>query len=537
MHIINKILRIEDMQKQNGFLSCSRTAVLHLLLVIMLLLYIQTCKAAPSIDTLTDVGSSKVAHVRVLGDELRRLPDTFFGFNLEYLPFQRDLFDSAQRRAKSDALHYFKEMPGSVYRYPGGLISNHFNWEWAVGDPKQRPSQRAVNWHAPVPVDFGPDEYFSFLDEVGGIPWYTLNLVGWSPTEMVNELPSATLAASNQRLAQYLRTRMGAKPVTRYYHLGNELDRNIYRWPPEKYIQRARDTIEAIRKVDPDARFVAFLRDFNLTFGPRFGRNTYQYHMREVLTALPMVDDYSFQYYYDYPADDLGKNSPIPVRLAMFKKAIQYATEVRGGKSPRVWISEHGRSRHPEKKGPTAYKFTNGLGGAISAADFWVAVAQIPAIQGAFLHTGGQWSLFEDTGKELIPMPLYWAVRLLRDTRLPIVLSTQNRSPNVSEYMGGYDMRAVVFTDEARQQYGLWMVNRSSQPTHVTVEIPELAGAKLTMRHGFVAGRAGISADNDPKPPAIVLDPPPQDRQVDKKGMLTLELPANSVSGFRLTRE
>lgn len=537
MPIINRVPLIEGMQEQKAFLRRPCTTVLRgLALGVMLLSHTQMCKAAPSIDELTDVSLSKVAYVRVAGDALRRLPDLFFGFNIEYFEFQRELFDPGQGSVKSDALRYYKEMPGSVYRYPGGLVSNRVNWEWAVGEPGQRLPQRSVGWHDPMPISFGPDEYLDFLDTVDGHPWYTLNLVGWSPTEMVNELASATVAASNQRLAQHLRARMGEKPVTRYYHLGNELDRNVYEWSPEKYVQRSRDSILAIRKVDPDARFVAFLLDFNWSYKTRFGRNTYKNYIREVLTGLPMVDDYSFQYYYDYPVGD-GKNSPIPMRLAMFKKAIQYATDVRGGKSPRVWITEHGRSRNPAIKGVNAYKFTNGLGGAISAADFWIAITQMPAIQGAFLHTGGQWSLFEDTGKGLLPMPLYSTLRLLRDVRLPIVLSTQNSSPNLSGYAGGYDMRAVAFTDEARREYGFWMVNRASQPTRVTVEIPELAGAHLTIRHGFVAGREGISADNDSNPPTVAFNAQPQNRQVDSRGMLTLGLPANSVSGFRLTRE
>jgi hypothetical protein len=393
-----------------------------------------------------------------------------------------------------------------------------------------------VNWHAPIPVSFGPDEYLSFVDEVAGLPWYTLNLVGWSQTEMVNELPSETLAASNQRLARYLRAKHGTSPATRYYQLGNELDRSVYEWPPEKYIQRARDSIQAIQKVDPDARFVAFLRDFNWSYKSRFGRNTYQDFMREVLTELPMVDDYSFQYYYDDPVGGRGNVSAIPVRLAMFKKAIQYATDVRGGKSPRVWITEHARSRHPEKKGVTAYKFTSGLGGAISAADFWTSIAQIPAIQGAFLHIGGQWSLFENTDKGLEPLPIYWALRVLKEAQLPIVLRTQNSSPNLSGYKGGYDMRAVAFTDEGRQEYGLWMINRAPQSIQVTVQLPNLGGANLNVRHVYLAGRKGISADIDNAEPMIDLAGKHSSHRTDNQGRLSLELPANSVSGFRLTR-
>ena len=56
---------------------------------------------------------------------------------------------------------------------------------------------------------------------------------------------------------------MEATGQPRYYELGNELDRSEYQWSHEKYIERARGTIEAIGEVDQDARFVAFLREFD----------------------------------------------------------------------------------------------------------------------------------------------------------------------------------------------------------------------------------------------------------------------------------
>jgi alpha-L-arabinofuranosidase len=473
--------------------------------------------------------------VEVANYMVRRKPESFFGFNMEFFENQTDLFDPATGWFKPNVVKRFSEIPGSMYRYPGGLLSNHFNWEWAVGPYNQRPAQRSVAWHAPAPVMFGVDEYFHFVDAVHGRPWYTLNLLGWSSTDLVTELPSKVVADSNARLATYVLGKTTNKALPRYYQLGNELDRSVYEWLPEKYIQRSQDTIGAMRHVDPDARFVAFLRDFDWKYKVRSGSSTYADFMSQVLTALPMVNDFSLHYYYDYPSRFTHQVSLLPRRLALFKRAIRTATEIRGGKTPNVWVTEHGRSRDPDQKGRQAYKFTGGMGGAISSADFWIAVAQIPAIQGAFLHTGAQWSIFDLDSPELSPMPVYWTIRILSKVDLPIVLATVTTSPNHGGYNGGYDIRAAAFKNETNSNYGLWVVNRSDEASTVTIKISELAGKQLQSRHYFMAGRIGVPAEADTAPPRLQLEGSPVSLKVNANGEFALTLPANSVSSFLLT--
>lgn len=488
-----------------------------------------------SIDELTEIRRGSVPRVEVTNYMVRRKPANFFGFNMEFLENQTDLFDPATGWFKPNVVKHFSEIPGSIYRYPGGLPSNHFNWEWSVGPYNQRPAQRSVAWHAPAPVMFGVDEYFRFVDAVHGRPWYTLNLLGWSSTELVAELPSNVVAESNARLAAYALGKATNKTFPRYYQLGNELDRSVYEWLPAKYIQRSQVTIHAMHRVDPDARFVAFLRDFDWKYKVRGGSSTYSDFMSQVLTALPMVNDFSLHYYYDYPSHFTNKVSLLPRRLALFKRAIRKATEIRGGKTPNVWVTEHGRSRDPDQKGRQAHKFTGGMGGAISSADFWIAAAQIPAIQGAFLHTGAQWSIFDLDSAELSPMPVYWTIRVLSKVDLPIVIAAVTTSPNHSGYNGGYDIRAAAFKNETNSKYGLWVVNRSDEASMVTIKISELAGKQLQTRHYFMAGRMGVPADTDKAPPRLQLDGQPVALKVGANGEFVLALPANSVSSFLLT--
>ena len=90
----------------------------------------------------------------------------------------------------------------------------------------------------------------------------------------------------------------------RNYQLGNELDRAEYQWPVEKYVERSQLTMNAISEVDPDARFVAFLRDFDWTYkGTQRlrGKSKFTDLIPEVLQGLPAVNDFSLHFYYDDP--------------------------------------------------------------------------------------------------------------------------------------------------------------------------------------------------------------------------------------------
>ena len=244
--------------------------------------------AVASIDTAT--------HVR------QQLPDTLFGFNVQHFNFENDLWIKGQSRTDPRVIEALKFFPGALYRYPGGLVANRFWWQEAVGPRTARLPQKIVAHDAPRPVMFGPEEYLDFVSSVKGQPLYVLNLVGWDEQDMFRELPANLIDSSNAELATLLRKRVEAAGQPRYYELGNELDRSEYQWPHEKYIERARGTIEAIRRVDRDARFVAFLREFDWRYrgDERKGEvSSYQTFITDVLTALPSVQAFSMHFYYD----------------------------------------------------------------------------------------------------------------------------------------------------------------------------------------------------------------------------------------------
>ena len=471
-----------------------------------------------------------------------QLPDTMFGFNVQHLNFEDDLWIKEQSKTDPRVIEALKFFPGALYRYPGGLVANRFSWQEAVGPPKARRPQKIVASAAARPVMFGPEEYLDFVRSVNGQPFYVLNLVGWDEERMINELPAKQIDGSNAELAALLKKRTEASGQPRYYELGNELDRSEYQWPHEKYIERARGTIEAIREVDRDARFVAFLREFDWRYrgDERKGEvSRSQAFITDVFTGLPSVQAFSMHFYYDQPGES-KKSTQLPWRLDQFRRAIDVARQARQGRAPEVWITEHARGVNQQAgKVMQQAPLTSNLSAALSTADFLIALAQVPEVRGAAWHAlnGNAWQLFDASIRynDLRPRPVYWGLRILRALTLPVVLATVTTSPNVSGYAGGYDVRTVGFASEDQSQLGLWAVNRSAKATELELNVATWKNRPVEVRHFHFSGEAGVDPDVPDVKTEMELSPAATSASFSATGTLKLHLPPSSVSSFLIS--
>lgn len=485
---------------------------------------------APAITLAGNAASNELTEAAVtIRDTILRaaLPPTYFGFNVNFLNFQNE--HTKEGRVDADVVRYLSAFPRAVYRYPGGTIANTFDWEGATGAVAQRRPQLNIERFAAAPVGFGPQEYLDFLREVQGQSWYVLNLLGWSAQTRFTELDSREVAASNGRLAAW---RLGAdrsSPV-RYYQLGNELDRGSYEWAPEKYLQRCGDTIRSVRQGDPDARFVAFLRDFDWRYRSRPGRSTALDFARTVMNGLPMVTDYSMNVYYD---ESRGWRSDIPGRLQWMRRVVDDINAGRAGLPPAaLWITEHARQL-PQDKWAGNADTTSGIDGALSSADFIVALTGWSEVQGLFWHAlgGGKWSAFVDGEDRVQPTAMYWVLRLLRENAKGRVLATDVASSNRSQYSGGYDVRCTAFEEPEAGRLTVWAVNRSGSNCELTLTRPRYSGRRAEVSLASVAGEK----PGDPRSVARVqLDPPRRRISFDESGSWQGKLPARSVCALRL---
>ncbi len=464
------------------------------------------------------------------------LPETFFGFNIRWERFQRDLWDEQKDQVKPRVVKELLPLTGALYRYPGGLVANEFLWEQAALPMAERKKVNAVRYEKNGLPLFGTGEFLDFVKQVNGNLIYTVNIVGEGNPSKSIEYPSKKMAESNRALAAFIKERTPKRSV-RYYQLGNELDRNRYQWSHEKYISRSLDTINAIHEVDPDARFIAFLREFNWRY--RFGKqgmsNSNEF-IRDVLRGLPMVNDYSLHFYYDGEVRAGGSFMHIEDVVKRVNRTLAVAREVRKDTPLRVWITEHSRRLVVNSENEELAKlFTTNLEAALSTADFLVAMAQVPEVEGTSLQAlnGVGRQVFDASVKynDLRPRPVFWAMRVLNEGRKGAVLATHTQGPYNSGYEGGYDIRATALA-EGNDKLVLWVVNRAIQEQPVDIRFSAFKGQTLTMQHYYMAGRKGIKAKEAGDNYTLQLEPAKEEISADNAGVIQVNLPPTSVSTY-----
>lgn len=471
---------------------------------------------------------------------LRRIEPHFFGFNFVWVEFQASFWNDASGRVEEDAVKWLQAFPGAVYRYPGGAEANYFDWKAAVGPKGQREPRKAVKWEGPLVARFGLDEYLAFVSEVGGQPWYVANLFG----EYGKEGDPRKLAEDAGQLAAYLQGKANSGGRILRWELGNELDRGEKLWRPDKYLAVSKQVTTAIRRADPQARFVAIMEDYDAHKGWGWrGLSAAEYN-RQVATGLTNVaSEYAQHSYYD------GANVEVPYsvakRIAQLCSSITTAEAVRPGIGPvGIWVTEH--TRQPVKKSvknadwKANWSQSANLEAALGVADFMIAASQIPEVMGLFIHglhgLDVPWPMFHKnkTGTQIHPSAVYWALRVLRQGMESEVLRTASHSANAGGYFGGYDFRASVMANSERTKWSVWSVNRSPSAQTIALRIPALAG-KRVKANLQVLGDDNLSANNYLDGNRLrPRDLPEQIIVFDKNGRAALVLAPQSITAAKL---
>lgn len=453
---------------------------------------------------------------------IRDLEPSFFGFNLEWVDFQQDMFDRNANQVWPNVVEWMKPFAGAVYRYPGGTGSNHLDWHDTVGPQSSRPKKQRVDWLGPIAAQFGFDEYLDFVKKTNGTAWVVLNLNG----DYAKEGDHASLAKSAADWVSYAnRAKLEGMPEVLRWELGNELDR--YKWKPNKYVQVANQTMKAVLASEPEAKFVSLLQDY--AFHKEYSVSQYDSILMNELT--PKVNDYAHHLYYE--EQSWGS---VFERMSYVCKSVEDAHKAKID-SPSIWITEHAKGEQVQDK--RNWIKTSNLEAAIVEAESYIAAAQLPEVKGLFLHSlgtsHGPWPLFNSgMREELRPSIVYWAMRILRDTMLPKVLASQVASRNEEGSIGDHDVRAVVLTDAQQLQYVVWAVNRYGQVSKLAVKIPALSGKAMHAYFTYISDSNKLAnnflvADN------VVPQHLEKNLIFNEAGVAEVELPAYSVNALRIT--
>lgn len=472
----------------------------------------------------------KAAAASVVIDPTRTLrpqvPATLFSFNMPHIGFERDLWSKKTQTVKPTAASALAPFVGSFFRYPGGLLSNHFDANNAMLTHSERMRRISAGGRAADYPSFGVGEYTELLRSLAAQPWFALNIQGGGTISSPQEWPSSRVAGMNKALAQFLKTRT-PWTSTRYYQLGNELDRSHYQWEHSKYVNRARDTINAVRSVDPQAKFVAFMREFNWRYkSPRSGTSRADEFFRDVLRALPMINDFSLHFYYDGALKPGARFVTVPHVVEKIGKALHYAKAARPGENFNVWITEHAK-RVYLNGGPQGV--TNALDTGLAIGDFLIAMMQLPEVKGAAVQglEGKPRDMFFG---DLKPTPALATLSVLRAQPYPRARASKTYSPNASGYPGGYDTRAVGFTDATGRKLAVSVINRATSAKNFEIQFAPFKSKAVRMKHYYVAGPAGVAPVKVEQNYKLMLKPAAVSKRFSSRGTLTVALPPASIS-------
>jgi alpha-L-arabinofuranosidase len=475
----------------------------------------------------TNIRPGKENTVTSTSTVIKALTPQFFGFNLEWVGFQDDLWDDERGVVKSEVISALTAFPGAVYRYPGGTVANHYEVRAGLGPLAKRPSRKAVDWKPPLVNKFGYGEYSRFLAAVQGTPWVVANLYGNSGGEQDD-------AFVRNQATHWLDAMGKTGPRPYRWELGNELDRSGYHWSPDKYAHRAKLFAETLSaSADATPFLVAPLEDYDA----RKDMPARTYNAKVASSLGGLTSEYAHHLYYDGPPG----GPPIPHRLRQIcqsRSAIKAAT----GAEPAFWITEHARWPEGKINSPQwkdNWHQTQNLEAALSVSDMVIALSQMPTVKGAFLHslagTYGPWPLFHKVGEELSPSAVYWAMRILRESMQDEVLGTTTMSTRRTSYSGGYDIRASVMANRDRTTHVIWAVNRSAESATTKFALDGIAPGKLEIRHAYLSDanpKANNRADGNRIKPAMATNL----IITDDTGVFRLTLPPYSVNTFTIQR-
>lgn len=463
------------------------------------------------------------------------VPSVFFGFNIEWLPFQMGyLRDGAIRPEVVDWLSPFK---GAMYRYPGGAKANGFIWSKSIGPASARALQVTENGQKD-PALFGMDEFLTFVQQVGGVPVVVANLFGqkgqpWSELSLV-ELNRNWVVHANKNSSTsvgkglYTPCEVGSPCRVTWWELGNELDWKGHRWSVEQIVDRARKIGAALKEADSSVKLVAFTRTGGFLPDGNKDMSAGEFNRTVAERFKDLVDAYSTHIYYE------GRSIP---EVLDYMQQLRSQVQAGAGKPRRVFVTEHAKWPNKPLIGDwqTTWSKTGNLGGAIATADFMLGLMPMPEVDVALWHqlgARGPWQLFYLSKKDdhLWPNVVYWALRVLRQGVLDDVLETKTSSD--SSVWPGYAVRSVFMRKSDGSRYSLMSVNRSGKEQKTRLDIPKWAGRSFNVRHYYITGNSKDDANLEGEENRVVM----QDRSMvirfDAKGQATISLPAFSVSSF-----
>jgi alpha-N-arabinofuranosidase len=201
-----------------------------------------------------------------------------------------DAVDGVRR----DVFEKLRALKPSFLRWPGGNVAQDYHWKWGVGPRDQRVNWVNKSWDNEFePSEFGTHEYIQLCRNLGTEPTITINVEGDGATvqEAVEWVEYVNGPASSPQGARRASHGHPEPYGVKYWEIGNEIWGHWVRGhsDAETYARNYNRYVEAIRKVEPDARFIAV------------GDNNMEWNRKVLEIAGRNIDVLAVHHYWAFP--------------------------------------------------------------------------------------------------------------------------------------------------------------------------------------------------------------------------------------------
>jgi alpha-N-arabinofuranosidase len=160
---------------------------------------------------------------------------------------------------RADTLAVLRELDSPVYRWPGGNFVSGYDWKDGIGDRDRRPPRKNPAWKGVEPNDVGLHEFMELMHLIGAEPYVAVN-TGKGGPESAAELVEYANGAATTPMGRKRAENGSSRPFgVKLWAVGNEMygDWQIGHMPLEKYVEKHRAVVDAMRAVDPKVQPVA----------------------------------------------------------------------------------------------------------------------------------------------------------------------------------------------------------------------------------------------------------------------------------------
>lgn len=404
-----------------------------------------SASAKPSAEILIEFKEVKKINSYIFGNNVlaynpclhRKMIDKFCRNDGRFTNFAAGQWEPILRKPNSVLLRLAKEIKVSVFRFPGGCGTHHYNWKKAIGPLEKRPMYK-----------FGVDEFMKLCEAVGSEPIITLSYFTGTCqdlADLVEYLNGHIKTNPNgDRAWAKVRAKNGhPEPYNvKWFEFGNEVWHgdhiNISHVTPWEYAKRYLKCKQLIKNVDPTVLLGAVSTEGEI--GLSYWGKIVAQLLGENLDFL-ILHIYRPGYYKNsphMPPKELFKITlAAPDQIKDLLKNIENELKEVTGRAVPIAITEHNGSFIQQK--PVPYRYS--LGNALFIADLLrvFLTIDVPILCANYWHfSNGYWGLVYNPnyvkGKgNYYKRPNYYIFDLYANHFGKILLKTVVRSPGYTQ--------------------------------------------------------------------------------------------------------